>query len=117
MPVYEYECDSCRLRFEKRQNFSEDPVRLCPDCGGLVHRVIQPVGVIFKGSGFYVTDNRGKSSTMPPTQRDGDGKSGGNGKTDAKSESQTEAKTEAKSETKSGELPAKPKASEGASAA
>ncbi len=44
MPVYEYECEDCSLRFEKMQRFSEDPVRLCPDCGGPVHRVIQPVG-------------------------------------------------------------------------
>ena len=75
MPVYEYHCDSCQLRFEKVQRFSEDPLTVCPNCGGSVHRVIQRVGVIFKGSGFYVTDNRGKSSTMPPTKREGDGKS------------------------------------------
>jgi len=40
------------------QHFSDKPVESCPDCGGSVHRVIQPVGIIFKGSGFYVTDNR-----------------------------------------------------------
>lgn len=74
MPVYEYQCDHCQLRFEKFQRFSDGPVTVCPDCGGSVHRVIQPVGVIFKGSGFYVTDNRGKSSTMPPSKRDGDAK-------------------------------------------
>ncbi len=75
MPLYEYECESCGLHFEKSQRFSEEPVRFCPNCGGPVHRVIQPVGVIFKGSGFYVTDNRGKSSTMPPTKKDGESKS------------------------------------------
>lgn len=75
MPVYEYQCDHCQYRFEKFQRFSDGPVTVCPTCGGSVHRVIQPVGVIFKGSGFYVTDNRGKSSTMPPTKREGDGKS------------------------------------------
>jgi len=105
MPVYEYECDNCSLRFEKMQRFSEDPVRLCPDCGGSVHRVIQPVGVIFKGSGFYVTDNRGKSSTMPPSKRDGDSKSDGEAKRDG----------DAKSEAKSSEPPAKPKATESTS--
>ncbi|MER2599970.1 MAG: FmdB family zinc ribbon protein [Caldilineales bacterium] len=77
MPVYEYECESCDLHFEKLQRFSEDPLRICPRCDGPVHRVIQPVGVIFKGSGFYVTDNRGKSSTMPPGKRDGDSKGEG----------------------------------------
>ena len=75
MPIYEYQCEQCQLRFEKMQRFSDDPLAECPDCGGPVHRVIQPVGVIFKGSGFYVTDNRGKSSTMPPTKRDSEGKS------------------------------------------
>ena len=83
MPVYEYQCDDCTLRFEKMQRFSEDPIRTCPNCGGSVHRVIQPVGVIFKGSGFYVTDNRGKSSTMPPTKKEGDGKAEGEAKSEA----------------------------------
>ena len=77
MPVYEYQCETCHLRFEKLQRFSDSPLTVCPTCGGPVHRVIQPVGVIFKGSGFYVTDNRSKSSTMPPAKREGDSKSEG----------------------------------------
>lgn len=80
MPVYEYQCENCGLRFDKLQRFNDSPLTECPNCGGSVHRVIQPVGVIFKGSGFYVTDNRGKSSTMPPTKREGDGKADGEGK-------------------------------------
>jgi putative FmdB family regulatory protein len=63
MPLYEYKCKECGLRFERRQSFSEEPVTICPDCEGAVIRLIQPAGIIFKGSGFYVTDNRGKSST------------------------------------------------------
>ena len=74
MPVYEYQCTTCQFRFEKLQRFSDGPLAVCPNCGGPVHRVMQPVGVIFKGSGFYVTDNRGKSSTMPSSKREGDGK-------------------------------------------
>jgi putative FmdB family regulatory protein len=58
MPIYEYECEKCKRRFEVLQHFSDDPVKECRECGGPVRRVIQPVGVIFKGSGFYVTDNR-----------------------------------------------------------
>lgn len=69
MPVYEYLCDQCGERFETVQSFSAAPLTECPTCGGHVHRVIQPVGVIFKGSGFYVTDNRSKSSTMPGGKR------------------------------------------------
>ncbi len=101
MPVYEYQCDDCTLRFEKMQRFSEDPIRSCPNCGGPVHRVIQPVGVIFKGSGFYVTDNRGKSSTMPPAKKEGDGKAEGDSKGAAQA----------------GGEPAQPKAAESASSA
>ena len=66
MPLYEYQCQACGVRFERRQHISDEPVKVCPECGGEVHRLIQPVGIIFKGSGFYVTDNRAKSSTAVP---------------------------------------------------
>jgi len=66
MPLYEYQCESCGVRFERRQHMEDEPVEVCPECGGHVHRLIQPVGIIFKGSGFYVTDNRAKSSTATP---------------------------------------------------
>jgi len=66
MPLYEYQCQECGLRFERRQHFVDDPIKICPDCGGSVQRLIQPAGIIFKGSGFYVTDNRSKSSTAIP---------------------------------------------------
>lgn len=66
MPLYEYQCQDCGVRFERRQNVNDEPVRICPECEGEVHRLIQPVGIIFKGSGFYVTDNRAKSSTAKP---------------------------------------------------
>lgn len=72
MPLYEYECDDCGVRFERRQPITADPLKDCPECGGDVHRLIHPVGVIFKGKGFYVTDNRSKakSSTAVPKNRD-----------------------------------------------
>jgi len=57
MPIYEYECDSCGYRFERHQSIASEPVKRCPHCGGAVRRVIYPVGIIFKGSGFYVTDH------------------------------------------------------------
>ena len=66
MPLYEYRCEDCGVRFERRQHINDDPVEVCPECGGKVHRMIHPVGIIFKGSGFYVTDNRAKSSTATP---------------------------------------------------
>lgn len=69
MPLYEYLCQSCGLRFERRQQFSEPPVKTCPECEEQVVRLIQPAGIIFKGSGFYVTDNRSKSPTATPGAR------------------------------------------------
>jgi putative FmdB family regulatory protein len=67
MPLYEYECKACGMRFERRQHFTDDPVKTCPECGGEVHRLIHPVGIIFKGKGFYVTDNRkARSCTAVP---------------------------------------------------
>lgn len=67
MPIYLYQCDSCGVRFERLQRMSEEPLTDCPECNGHVHRVIQPVGIIFKGSGFYITDNRqGSSPTLTP---------------------------------------------------
>ncbi len=58
MPIYEYECGLCHLQFERKQRFDAEPVALCPKCQGKARRVLHSVPVIFKGSGFYVTDNR-----------------------------------------------------------
>jgi len=58
MPIYEYRCQSCRRSFERTQRFSDDPLTTCPACGGPVRRVLHPVGIIFKGSGWYSTDSR-----------------------------------------------------------
>ncbi|MCX7949171.1 MAG: FmdB family transcriptional regulator [Treponemataceae bacterium] len=64
MPTYEYECKSCGHVFEAFQNMSDAPLRSCPQCGKDVRRLINGgTGIIFKGSGFYVTDNgKGKGS-------------------------------------------------------
>jgi putative FmdB family regulatory protein len=70
MPVYVYRCDTCGLTFERRQSMTEPTLVDCPECEGHVHRVIQPVGVMFKGSGFYVTDNRSPSSTALPGKKE-----------------------------------------------
>lgn len=70
MPVYVYQCDTCGLTFEKRQRMTEEPLVDCPECEGHIHRIVQPVGVVFKGSGFYVTDNRSRSSTALPGKKE-----------------------------------------------
>ncbi len=69
MPVYEYQCQACGLRFERRQHYNDAAITDCPDCSGTVIRLIQPAGIIFKGSGFYVTDSRSKSPTAIPGNR------------------------------------------------
>mgnify|MGYP005850944233 FL=1 len=66
MPTYVYQCDKCGLQFEHRQHITDEPLRDCPECDGHVRRVMQPVGIVFKGSGWYCTDNRAKSSTALP---------------------------------------------------
>ena len=66
MPTYVYRCKECGIGFERFQHFCELPLKVCPECGGIVDRIIQPVGVIFKGSGFYATDHRGSSSALLP---------------------------------------------------
>ena len=58
MPIYEYECGDCSFRFERKQSFNAEPVAMCPKCQGKARRVIHSIPVIFKGSGFYVTDSR-----------------------------------------------------------
>jgi putative FmdB family regulatory protein len=58
MPIYEYECGHCLFRFEVRHRFEEEPQVMCPRCQGRARRVFHSTPVIFKGSGFYITDNR-----------------------------------------------------------
>ena len=69
MPTYTYQCDSCGHGFEAVQRFADDPLTECPQCGASIRRVIQPVGVVFKGSGWYITDSRPKSSGEGATAR------------------------------------------------
>lgn len=58
MPTYQYQCRDCGHGFEQFQKFSDDPLTDCPECDGTVQRIIQNVGVVFKGSGWYITDSR-----------------------------------------------------------
>ena len=67
MPVYEYECEACKTRFEKKQSFSDKPEAECPQCKGFSRRVFHPAPIIFKGSGFYITDHR--KSPSPETSK------------------------------------------------
>ena len=93
MPLYEYECNGCGVRFERLQSINDEPVKECPECGEEVRRLIHPVGIIFKGKGFYVTDNRkAKSSTAVTKEK--------STQTSAKKEKKTDS-SESKSSKKS----------------
>ncbi|HJR44390.1 MAG TPA: FmdB family zinc ribbon protein [Actinomycetota bacterium] len=87
MPTYEYACTACGERTEAKQAFTDPPLEECPHCGGKLRKLYSPVGVVFKGSGFYSTDAK-KSATS---------RSSGEGK---ESSSSSSAKTESKSDTK-----------------
>ena len=63
MPLYEYECDACRHRFELIQKFSDSPAEKCPSCGGTVHKLQSAPAIQFKGAGFYITDYAKKEHT------------------------------------------------------
>lgn len=91
MPIYEYACSQCGHRFDARQSWSDDPLTVCPECTGAIRRVMHPAGVIFKGSGWYITDSR-KSSSAPESSDKSNGKSDG-GESE-KSKSETASKSE-----------------------
>ena len=91
MPTYDYKCEKCERTFEYFQSMSDEPLAVCQECQGPLKRLIGGgLGIIFKGSGFYVTDNKGKNSNTSNLK---DTKTG-------KSESSPETKTETKKEPK-----------------
>jgi putative FmdB family regulatory protein len=98
MPTYTYQCDSCGHGFEAVQRFADDPLSECPQCGASIRRVSQPVGVVFKGSGWYITDSRPKSS--------GEGGDGASASTAAKSKEKADSPAKADKAEKS-DAPAK----------
>lgn len=82
MPVYTYRCENCGVQFDQTQKFSDDPLTKCPECGKVaLQKVYTPVGIVFKGSGFYATDHRSPSGTSRAAS-------------DKKDEKAAEAKTE-----------------------
>src|ERR1700730_1078335 len=95
MPTYGYRCGSCGHEFEIRQRMTDEPLTTCPECSGKLAKMLYPVGISFKGSGFYTTDYKSSGKGADTS---------GNGATpssDGKSESKPETKSEAKPETKS----------------
>jgi len=70
MPIYEYECGKCSYRFELRRRFDENGDAICPQCSGTSRRLFSPVPIVFKGSGFYVTDYRKDKSSSEDKSED-----------------------------------------------
>ncbi len=87
MPVYEYACTACGERTEAKQGFDDPPLVDCPHCGGTLRKLFSPVGIVFKGSGFYSTDAKKASKASSSGDKSGDA---------AKSETKSETKGETK---------------------
>ncbi len=65
MPTYAYACKDCSHAFDIQQSFSDESLTICPACDGTLRKKFNSVGVVFKGSGFYRTDSRATSSSVP----------------------------------------------------
>src|SRR5438105_15882535 len=104
MPTYEYKCDACGYEFEPFQPITSAPIKRCPECGkSKVRRLISMgAGLIFKGSGFYITDYRDKSYADKAKAESGGGSSDSSASGDSKTETKSDSKpAETKAETKS----------------
>jgi putative FmdB family regulatory protein len=98
VPIYDYRCDECGHRFSAVQSFSEGPIEKCPNCGKRPRRLITTPAIVFKGSGWYKTDSRGKapSEAGEPAKTETKTDTKSDTKSDAKSGTKTEPKTESK---------------------
>ncbi|MCC6499632.1 MAG: zinc ribbon domain-containing protein [Anaerolineales bacterium] len=110
MPIYTYRCSSCGTQFERHQFFDDAPLKTCPKCKKkALKKVITPTKVIFKGSGFYVTDNKSASGSKSPSGSKASSseksspaeKSDDKLATEAKPEKKSKSKAESKSSDKS----------------
>ena len=76
MPVYTYRCDNCGIQFDEKEGFNDPTKTVCPECEEeSLHRVYRPVGIVFKGSGFYATDNRSPSGQESRKKKEEEGDS------------------------------------------
>ncbi|MGD9146284.1 MAG: zinc ribbon domain-containing protein [Anaerolineae bacterium] len=102
MPIYEYECSECGLYFEKLQKFGDPAPETCPNGHPRVHRLLSQPTIIFKGKGFYITDNGRSSRTAAAKngQPSKEAKDASNAKDDAAGSSKAEKKTGSKAQEK-----------------
>ena len=106
MPIYGYRCTECGHELEVLQSMSAEPLKVCAECGGALRKLLYPVGVQFKGSGFYTTDYRNGGGAKSKSDSDSGSSSesgGGSGSSSSGesngSSSSSEKKSEKKSET------------------
>jgi putative FmdB family regulatory protein len=106
VPTYQYTCTECGEPLEAVQKFSDEPLPVCPACGGRLRKVFSPVGIVFKGSGFYRTDSRtngspaasaGSDASPAPAATGAKKASGGDAKPPASTTSSTASSTKASS--------------------
>lgn len=95
MPTYAYACKDCGHAFDIQQSFSEDSLTVCPECRGTLRKKFNSVGVVFKGSGFYRTDSRSTSSSVPAAATASSDSSASTSTSSTSSTSSTAAKTPA----------------------
>jgi len=101
MPLYEYQCQACKKRFEKIRKFSDPPLKKCDLCGkGPVTKLLSAPGIAFKGSGFYITDYAKGSSSASASGASESKSEKSESKSESKSDAKTESKPAAKTETK-----------------
>ena len=101
MPTYGYRCGSCGHQFEIVQRISDEPLATCPKCQGKLSKMMYPVGISFKGSGFYTTDYKGAEKSAASSSNGAAPKEGSSeSKPEIKSESSSESKSESKPDAK-----------------
>jgi putative FmdB family regulatory protein len=100
MPTYEYRCKKCGEHLEVVQSFSDAPLKVCPNCKGQLQKVFSPVGIVFKGSGFYKTDNRGGKSGAKPVEKKDDSSSSSSSSTSSSSDSSSSSPSPSKTDSK-----------------
>ena len=108
MPIYGYRCAQCGHEVEVFQSMSDAPLRTCSECGGDLRKLFYPVGVQFKGSGFYTTDyrNGGRAKAESKAEAGGESSAGSESKSEARSEAKSESRSESRSSSKSERAPA-----------
>jgi putative FmdB family regulatory protein len=101
VPTYQYACTDCADRIEAVQKFTDDPLTVCASCGGRLRKVYSPVGIVFKGSGFYRTDSRAAQKSSEPVKGSANGSDAK--KSDGASGADSSGDKSGKSDKKSGE--------------